>query len=104
MTGRVFDIQRFCTHDGPGVRTTVFLKGCPLRCAWCHNPESQRAADELLFHRTRCIGCGVCDEACPYRDARRTLRMRRFDASGAGDVRVVPTPVRPGPSNGSAGI
>ena len=88
MTGRVFDIQRFCTHDGPGVRTTVFLKGCPLRCAWCHNPESQRAADELLFYRTRCIGGGVCDE----------------DASGAGDVRVVPTPVRPGPSNGSAGI
>lgn len=73
MTGRVFDIQRFCTHDGPGVRTTVFLKGCPLRCAWCHNPESQRAAAELLFHRTRCIGCGACEKACPYGDAHRTL-------------------------------
>ena len=63
----------------------MFLKGCPLRCAWCHNPESQRAADELLFHRTRCIGCGVCDEACPYRDARRTLRdaaLRRERCGG----------------------
>ena len=49
MTGRVFDIARFSLHDGPGIRTTVFLKGCSLRCIWCHNPESHSAAPELLY-------------------------------------------------------
>lgn len=58
--GFVFDIQHFSTHDGPGIRTTVFLKGCPLRCAWCHNPESQSFAGEVLYHRTKCLGCGRC--------------------------------------------
>lgn len=63
---RVTEIQRFCMHDGPGIRTTVFLKGCPLRCAWCHNPETQKATAELLFEERRCIGCGACREACAY--------------------------------------
>lgn len=57
---RVADIQRFCMHDGPGIRTTVFLKGCPLRCAWCHNPETQSKKRELLYYENKCIGCGAC--------------------------------------------
>ena len=57
MTGRVFDIQRFSLHDGPGIRTAVFFKGCPLRCLWCHNPESQRPGPELLFYAHKCAGC-----------------------------------------------
>ena len=60
----VMDIQRFSIHDGPGVRTTVFLKGCHLRCQWCHNPESQLARPQLLFYEERCIGCGQCSKFC----------------------------------------
>jgi pyruvate formate lyase activating enzyme len=61
----VTEIQRFCMHDGPGVRTTVFLKGCPLRCAWCHNPETQKFKSELLFYPKKCIGCAACTATCP---------------------------------------
>ena len=60
MLGTIFDIQRFCIHDGPGIRTTVFLKGCPLRCIWCHNPESRAKAAEVLFYKERCTQCGEC--------------------------------------------
>lgn len=63
--GRVFDVQRFSLHDGPGIRTVVFLKGCPLRCAWCANPESQRLDPEIAWFAGRCAGCGRCAEACP---------------------------------------
>lgn len=65
-TGLVFDVQRFSLHDGPGIRTTVFLKGCPLACRWCHNPEGMSTAPEILVTPDRCIGCGACVEACPH--------------------------------------
>ena len=61
----VFDIRRFSIHDGPGIRTTVFLKGCPLRCWWCHNPEGLSAAPEVIWRAERCTGCGTCIETCP---------------------------------------
>ena len=64
--GMVFDIQRFSVHDGPGIRTTVFLKGCPLRCVWCHNPESWAGKAELLFNAAKCAVCGRCVPACPH--------------------------------------
>ena len=61
----VCDVQRFSLHDGPGIRTTVFFKGCPLQCRWCHNPEAVRPSNEPLFDRKRCVACGACVEACP---------------------------------------
>lgn len=61
----ITDVQRFSIHDGPGIRTTVFFKGCPLRCFWCHNPETWRAQAEVQFFSERCIGCGACLQACP---------------------------------------
>ncbi|WP_034658715.1 glycyl-radical enzyme activating protein [Robertmurraya massiliosenegalensis] len=63
--GIVFDIQRFSVHDGPGIRSIVFLKGCPLRCRWCSNPESQSKEPQIMFVKRNCIGCGRCTELCP---------------------------------------
>ncbi|MBO5269599.1 MAG: glycyl-radical enzyme activating protein [Clostridia bacterium] len=77
---RVTEIQRFCMHDGPGVRTTVFLKGCPLRCAWCHNPETQAVHPELLFYQSKCILCGACVQACPG-GAHTAIREHLLDRS-----------------------
>ena len=64
-TGRIFDVQRFSIHDGPGIRTTVFLKGCPLHCLWCGNPESIGTEPILSYQPDKCIACGDCVEACP---------------------------------------
>lgn len=65
-SGVVFDIQRYSIHDGPGIRTTVFLKGCPLKCVWCQNPESQYKDPEILLNTSKCGGCGRCIVACPF--------------------------------------
>ena len=65
MEGVIFDIARWSGHDGPGIRSVVFFKGCPLRCTWCHNPESQRREPDLFYLEIKCIGCGRCVEACP---------------------------------------
>ncbi len=65
MQGLVFDIQRFSIHDGPGIRTTVFLQGCNLKCFWCHNPESQLPGRQIQFFPEKCILCRQCGEVCP---------------------------------------
>lgn len=78
-TGLIFDIQRFSVHDGPGIRTLVFFKGCPLACLWCSNPESQRFQPELLFDATKCVACGGCAEACPHAAASRAGGRSAYD-------------------------
>lgn len=64
--GKILHIQRFAVNDGPGIRTTVFFKGCPLACTWCHNPESQNIEAELLYFENRCIQCGDCAKLCSH--------------------------------------
>jgi pyruvate formate lyase activating enzyme len=85
-SGMVCDIQRCSVHDGPGIRTTVFLKGCPLTCPWCHNPEAQAAAPEILVNEERCIGCGACRAACPQGaiDPASPPRIARDRCDGCG--------------------
>lgn len=65
-TGIVFDIQKFCINDGPGVRTTVFLKGCQMRCLWCHNPESMSQRKQLSFNADKCLNCQACAQVCAH--------------------------------------
>ena len=65
LSAMIFDIERNSYVDGPGIRTTVFLKGCPLSCVWCHNPESQSFKKQMMFFKGKCIGCGKCREVCP---------------------------------------
>lgn len=72
LTGKIFDIKRYAIHDGPGIRTTVFLKGCPLSCWWCHNPEGLWQAPKTAYELKRCIGCGTCIEDCPEAAISRT--------------------------------
>ncbi len=78
MEGRVFKIERYSLHNGPGTRTTIFLKGCPLRCAWCANPESQRSSDELMYNPERCLReCDECVKLCPI-DALHKDRLKKI--------------------------
>ncbi len=65
MMGTIMNIQKYAVHDGPGIRTTVFFKGCPLRCWWCHNPESQKCKHQIMYVEERCVPCGICQERCP---------------------------------------
>ncbi|WP_211285091.1 glycyl-radical enzyme activating protein [Sporomusa acidovorans] len=65
-TGMVFNVQKYSIHDGPGIRTTIFFKGCPLACWWCHNPESLAAKQEIVYWQDKCIGCGDCVKSCPH--------------------------------------
>ncbi len=87
MDGIVFNIQRFSIHDGPGIRTTVFLKGCPLHCYWCHNPEGIRPNPELQVFMQKCLGCGDCIAACrqnahQIRDGQKVFLRQRCIAAG----------------------
>lgn len=77
----VTEIQRFSTHDGDGIRTVVFLKGCPLRCEWCHNPETQNTYNELFYIESNCILCGICENSCPNHCHHISTVQHIFDRS-----------------------
>jgi pyruvate formate lyase activating enzyme len=88
VNGTIFRLARFSVHDGPGIRTTVFLKGCPLRCRWCHSPESQHPEPQLALHADRCLECGSCASACEHeaileQEGRYVTDFSRCRACGA---------------------
>jgi len=68
MTGRIFDIKEFAVHDGDGIRVTVFMKGCPMRCVWCHNPEGLSYEKNLFYKKAKCTNCGLCFLPCEHED------------------------------------
>jgi len=76
--GVIFDIRELTVHDGPGVRTTVFLKGCPLRCNWCHNPEGQDPKPELMIRRAGCTDCGLCKKGCSHEECKPFSRCAKI--------------------------
>lgn len=81
MFATITDIKRFAVHDGDGIRTTVFFKGCPLKCVWCHNPESLSARPVMGYYRHKCLSCGVCTEVCPNGAHKLTADGHAFDRS-----------------------
>ena len=80
-TGRIFNLQRCSVHDGPGIRTTAFLKGCPLSCSWCHNPEGIDEAPVLMINADRCVSCGGCSEVCPVESGGAVPAGQSWDRS-----------------------
>jgi len=85
--GIIFDIKRYAIHDGPGIRTTAFFKGCPLRCLWCCNPESYKMAPEIVYTENRCIHCGSCQMVCPnnaIKISKNKLEIIRENCKGCG--------------------
>ena len=91
--GIVFNIEELTVHDGDGVRVTVFMKGCPLRCSWCHNPEGLKAQPELLYKRVRCAGCGECQKGCGHEDCKpfgRCLHVCPYDCLTVAGERYTP--------------
>ncbi|MBO5896420.1 MAG: glycyl-radical enzyme activating protein [Clostridia bacterium] len=83
--GTIFNVQKFCLHDGDGIRTCVFLKGCPLRCAWCHNPESLDKSPVVSFSAEKCTLCGRCIDSCPAREIKsNTLHLDRDRCTACG--------------------
>ena len=98
-TGTVFEIKRFAVHDGPGVRTALFLKGCSLRCRWCHNPEGIESQPELAYYAHKCLHCGECVTACPRHAhglvgvGRGPGRVQRAAGVGVDPVRLPLDPI-----------
>ena len=88
MTGCVFSIEEFSVYDGPGIRTTVFLKGCPLKCSWCHNPEGQRRESEIVRSPNGCLMCGQCEKNALSDDGRIVYTQKSIDACPRGLLRV----------------
>ena len=86
MQGLIFDIKEFALHDGKGIRTTVFMKGCPLRCIWCHNPEGLRPEPELLVKSAGCLGCGSCMRPCSHEECKALGRCIHVCPNGLVDV------------------
>lgn len=82
MTGTIFDIKEFSLHDGPGIRTTVFLKGCPLRCAWCHNPEGLSKEPQLMIKHNLCVGCKKCLAPCTHEECKPFSRCLHACSKG----------------------
>ena len=93
MKGIVFDIKRYSIHDGPGLRTTVFFKGCPLRCIWCHNPESQQLKPQIVWYENRCISCSICVDSCRFNaiDSRYGININKNCTLCGECVKACPT-------------
>ena len=88
MQGTVFSIEEFSVYDGPGIRTTVFLKGCPLRCGWCHNPEGQNFEAEIVRNPNGCIGCNACIDSADKKNGRLVFTDQSIKSCPMGLLRV----------------